>query len=172
MYGVKSTRSNAIPKLNVNANYGWNENTLGTTSFIDKSLGYGPSLGATLNWNIYDGGSTKIKKQNSKISLDIQQTTLEKEKLNIQRNLSNAWTSYQTALFMKIAQKKNLETAQTNFNRSTEQHKLGQITNIEFRQAQLNLLKTQLVLNQAKYSAKLAELFLLQISGDLEKAAF
>jgi outer membrane protein TolC len=171
-YGIKSNRANAIPKLNVNANYGWNENSLGATSFINKSMSYGPTIGATLSWNIYDGGSTKIKKQNSKITLDIQQTTLEKEKLNIQRNLSNAWTSYQTALFMKDAQKKNLETSQTNFNRSTEQYKLGQITNIEFRQAQLNLLKTQLVLNQAKYNAKLAELFLLQISGDLETAKF
>lgn len=172
MYDVKSTRASGLPKLNVNANYGLNENNLGSTSFINKSLSYGPTVGATLSWNLYDGGATKVRKQNSKISVDIQQTTLEKEQLNIQRNLSNAWTSYQTALFVKDAQKKNLETAQTNFSRSTEQHKLGQITNIEFRQAQLNLLKTQLVLNQAKYSAKLAELFLLQISGDLEKATF
>lgn len=172
LYDVKSTRAAAIPKLNVNAKYGWNENTLGATSFINKSASYGPTLGATLSWNLYDGGSTKIKKQNSKIAIDIQQTSLAKEKLNIQRNLSNAWTSYQNALFVKDAQEKNLETSQTNFNRSTDQYKLGQITNLEFRQAQLNLLQAQLVLNQAKYTAKTAELFLLQISGDLEKAEF
>lgn len=171
-YDVKSTRASAIPKLNVNANYGLNENNMGSTSFINKSLSYGPTVGATLSWNLYDGGATKIRKQNSKITVDIQQTTLEREKLNIQRNLSNAWSSYQTALFVKDAQKKNLETSQTNFNRSTEQYRLGQIANIEFRQAQLNLLNTQLVLNRAKYSAKLAELFLLQISGDLNQVKF
>ncbi|MFT5878895.1 MAG: outer membrane protein [Dokdonia sp.] len=46
------------------------------------------------------------------------------------------------------------------------------MTNIVFRQAQLNLLQAQLALNQAKYSAKTAELFLLQISGDLRQAQF
>lgn len=171
-YDIKSTQSNAIPKLNLNANYGWNEGVFGATSFINKSISAGPSVGATLSWNIYDGGSTRTKKQNSRIALDNQIVNLEKEKLNIERNLSNAWTIYQTALFVKDAQKKNLETAKTNFEYSVDQYKLGQITSIVFRQAQLNLLNAHLALNQAKYSAKNAELFLLQISGDLNQANF
>jgi outer membrane protein TolC len=171
-YDIKSVGSNAIPKLNVNANYGWNENYLGATSFINKSTSIGPNLGATLSWNIYDGGSTRIQKQNAQIALDNQSINLEKQKLNIERNLSNAWTAYQTALFVKEAQGKNLQTAQTNFDRSVDQYKLGQISSIEFRQAQLNLLNAQLALNQAKYVAKNAELAVLQISGDLNQAQF
>ena len=77
-----------------------------------------------------------------------------------------------SSIFVKDAQQKNLQTAQTNFERSVEQYKLGQITNIVFRQAQINLLGAQLSLNQAKYLAKTAELFLLQISGDLRQAQF
>lgn len=171
-YDIKSVGSNAIPKLNLNANYGWNENYLGATSFINKSSSVGPSVGATLSWNIYDGGSTRIQKQNAQIALDNQSINLEKQKLNIERNLSNAWTAYQTALFVKDAQEKNLQTAQTNFDRSVDQYKLGQISSIEFRQAQLNLLNAQLALNQAKYTAKNAELVVLQISGDLNQAQF
>lgn len=171
-YQVKNTNSGAIPKLSVNANYGWNQNNLGATSFIDNATSIGPNLGATLSWNIYDGGSTRVRKQNSQIALETQAISLEKEKLNIERNLSNAWTAYQTALFVKDAQAKNLQTAQANFDRSVEQYKLGQITNIVFRQAQINLLNANLALNQAKYSAKIAELFLLQISGDLSQANF
>jgi len=171
-YDIKSSTSNMIPKLSVNGSYGWSENILGVTSFLDKTNGFGPSLGASLNWNIYDGGSTQVRRQNSKIALENQSISLEKERLNIERNLSNAWTVYQTALFVKDAQKKNLETAQSNFDRSVDTYKLGQITSIVFRQAQLNLLEAQLSLNQAKYSAKLAELVLLQISGDLSQATF
>ena len=171
-YSIKTTQSSAIPKLNLNANYGWNQGVFGATSFLDKSVSVGPSVGATLSWNIYDGGSTRVKKQNSRIALENQNINLEKEKLNVERNLSNAWTVYQTALFVRDAQNKNLETAQTNFERSVDQYKLGQITNIDFRQAQLNLLRAQLSLNQAKYEAKKAELFLLQISGDLNTAVF
>ena len=171
-YDIKTTQSNGIPKLNLNANYAVNDNFFGATSFLDQSLSVGPSIGATLSWNIYDGGSTRIKKQNSRIAFSNQAINLEKEKLNVERNLSNAWTIYQTALFVRDAQHKNLETAQTNFERSVDQYKLGQINNIEFRQAQNNLLRAQLSLNQAKYEAKKAELFLLQISGDLNTAVF
>ncbi|MFT4753960.1 MAG: outer membrane protein [Salibacteraceae bacterium] len=169
---IRATTSNAVPKLSVNGNYGYNQNQFGAAGFIDKSTGTGPSLGATLSWNIYDGGATRTRRQNSEIAFETQSINLEKQQLNIERNLSNAWTAYQTALFVKEAQSKNLQTAQTNFDRSVDQYKLGQITNIVFRQAQLNLLQAQLALNQAKYSAKTAELFLLQISGDLRQAQF
>ena len=170
--GIKSTTSASVPKLAINGGYQWNENQFGATSFLEQQKSQGVNLGATLSWNIYDGGSTRIRRQNSKIAVETSTVQLEKEQMNIQRNLSNAWTSYQTALFVKDAQEKNLQTAQTNFDRSVEQYKLGQITNIVFRQAQLNLLLAQLSLNQAKYSAKTAELFLLQISGDLRQAQF
>lgn len=171
-YDINTTRSNAIPKLNLNANYGWNENRFGVTGFIDRAASIGPNVGATLTWNIYDGGSTNIARQNSKIQLETQSINLDRQKLSIQRDLTNAWTAYQTALFVKQAQEKNLQTAQTNFDRSVDQYKLGQISNIVFRQAQVNLLNAQLALNQAKYTAKNAELFLLQISGDLRQAQF
>jgi len=171
-YNVKSTTANMIPKLNVNGGYGWSKNILGISSILDESVGIGPNLGATLNWNIYDGGSTRVRRQNAKIAVQNQSIFLKKERLNIERNLSNAYTAYQTALFVKDAQQKNLETAQVNFERSVDTYKLGQITSIVFRQAQLNLLQAKLSLNQAKYSAKIAELFLLQISGDLSQATF
>ncbi len=171
-YNVTYVASSAIPKLSVNANYQYNENYLGATSFNDKATTFGPYLGASLNWNIFDGGTTRIRKQNSKIELQNQSINLDKERLNIERNLSNAWTAYQTALFVKNAQQKNVETAKANFDRSVDQYKLGQISNIVFRQAQLNLLNAQLSLNQAKYLAKTAELFVLQISGYLDKAKF
>ncbi|MBT5288940.1 MAG: TolC family protein, partial [Flavobacterium sp.] len=46
-------------------------------------------------------------------------------------------------------------------------YKLGQATSIEFRQAQLNLINSELNRNQAKYAAKIAELTVLQLSGEL-----
>jgi len=101
-----------------------------------------------------------------------QQLSLERTQLETQRNVSNAWTIYQTALFVLEAEKKNLETNKRNFNRTQEQYSLGQITSIEFRQAQLNYLNASLNFNQAKYSAKVAELTVLQLSGGLLQAEF
>ncbi|MGK0430536.1 MAG: outer membrane protein TolC, partial [Psychroserpens sp.] len=47
-----------------------------------------------------------------------------------------------------------------------------QVTSIEFRLAQLNLLNAELSRNQAKYDAKLAELTVLQLSGELLNVDF
>ena len=59
------------------------------------------------------------------------------------------------------------ETATYNFERSEEQYKLGSITAIEFRQAQINLANAQNQRTIAKYRAKLSELQLIQITGQL-----
>ena len=171
-YNVSMNKSASIPKIGLTAGYSGNLNNLGPTSFADKQTLIGPSVGASLRWNIFDGGLTNTRKQNAKISLDNQKVSFEQTQMSLQRDLGNAWTFYQTALFVLHAEKKNLETNQRNFDRTVEQYALGQITNIVFRQAQINLLNAELSFNQAKYSAKVAELALYQISGDLLIADF
>ena len=64
------------------------------------------------------------------------------------------------------------ETWKNNFDRSEERFKLGQITSLEFRQAQINLINSKTSLNNAKFDAKLIELQLLQLSGDIMNVKF
>jgi len=90
----------------------------------------------------------------------------------LERTIANALEIYNNALFILKAEEKNVETNKRNFSRTEEQFKLGQITTIEFRQAQINLLNAQSNLNQAKYDAKNAELKLLQLTGDLLNTKF
>lgn len=171
-YDIKITSASSVPKLGLNANYNYSHSNLGATSFFNSSKQWGPTVGASLSWNIFDGGLTKTRKQNTQIALENQQISLEQTQLNIERDVTNAWTLYETALFVLQAEQKNLETNKLNFSRSKEQYALGQITSIEFRQAQLNLVNASLNFNKAKYSAKVAELALLQLSGGLMQADF
>ncbi|MGB5362223.1 MAG: TolC family protein, partial [Aureibaculum sp.] len=82
-------------------------------------------------------------------------------------DFNNAWEDYQNKLFVLQTQVKNVQTNTNNFNRTEERYKLGQVTSIEFRQAQLNLINAIGDKNAAKYDAKLAELQLMQLSGQL-----
>lgn len=171
-YSLQASKALSIPKLGLSANYGANQNNLGPTSFADTQSSLGPTAGLSVTWNIFDGGTNRTRKQNAQISLENERILMEQEELNIKRNLSNAWTIYQTALFVLRAEATNLETNRLNFSRSTEQYSLGQITSIVFRQAQLNFLNARLSYNQAKYVAKNAELALFQLSGELMDAQF
>ena len=171
-YDVGVSRSGMIPKVGVSAGYGFNRNQFDPSSPLATTNTTTPNVGINLSWNIFDGGATSTRVQNARITRANQEVLKDQAIQQLYRDLNNAWTVYQTAIFVLDAQKKNLETNQRNFDRTVEQNRLGQVTNIEFRQAQLNFLNARLSYNQAKYSAKNAELALLQLSGNLLNTDF
>ena len=65
-----------------------------------------------------------------------------------------------------------MQTTQNNFDRTQDRYKLGQVSALEFRQAQINLISSKTASNNAKFDAKLIELQLLQLSGDILNVKF
>lgn len=171
-YNIKSWRSDYLPTLGLTGSYGWNKNNNNAASFLAVSTSTGISGGINLSWNLFDGGSTVTRVKNAKIDLENQQLQKEQIILNIERDFNNAWDDYQNKLTIYNIQEENILTSKNNFDRTEEKFRLGQVTSIEFRQAQLNLLISKLSRNQAKYDAKLAELFVLQLSGEILNVSF
>jgi outer membrane protein TolC len=130
------------------------------------------NLGASLTWNLFDGGGTTVRVKNAKIAYENQQLLKEQIALEVDRDILNALAIYENRLNIFHIQEQNVTTNQNNFERSREQFQLGRITSIEFRQAQINLLNAQTNKNLAKYDAKLAELQLLQLTGQLLNVEF
>ena len=168
-YDVKVSQSGYLPTLGLNGSYGWNLNQSPASAFFpgtnNTTLSLG--LGATLSWNLFDGGLTITQVKNAKIALENQRIQEEETKLTFERNLRNAQQSYHNAVKIYTIQSKQVETGTYNFDRSQAQYRLGSITAIEFRQAQINLRNAQLQRATTKYQAKLAELNLIQLSGQL-----
>ena len=169
---VKLNKSGYVPSLGLTTSYGWNKSVNPPTSFLAGANSTGINAGLNLSWNIFDGGNTKTRVANAKIALENQEILKEQQMELLKNNLNNVYDSYQNALFVLKAQEKNVITNQNNFERSEERYKLGQITSIEFRLAQVNLLNSQTAYSNAKYDAKLLELELLQLSGELLNVDF
>ena len=166
-YDIKSWKSDYLPTLGLTGTYGWNKNNNNAAAFLSTSTNVGLSGGLNLSWNLFDGGGTITRVKNAKINLENQKLQKEQIIINIERDFENAWDDYQNKLTIFKVQEQNINTSKNNFDRTQEKFKLGQATSIEFREAQLNLLNTELSRNQAKYDAKLAELLVLQLSGEL-----
>lgn len=166
-YDVKSGKSAYLPTIGLTGTYGWNENNNNAAAFVAVSTSTGLSGGLNLSWNLFDGGSTITRVKNAKINLETQKLQKEQLIIDVTRNFNNAWDDYQNKLEIYKIQEENIITAKNNFDRTEEKFKIGQVNSIEFRQAQLNLLNAELSRNQAKYLAKLAELQILQISGEI-----
>lgn len=171
-YEIKISKSDLYPSLNLISSYGFNQSNNDNSFTYSKQIYNGFNAGINLNWNIFDGGNTKTRIDNTKILADNLQVQKEEVSNRLERNVANALEFYNNAIFNLKAEEKNVETNNHNFERSAEQFKLGQITSIEFRLAQVNLLNAKYNLNDAKYQAKTAELLLLQLTGELLEAEY
>ena len=168
-YDIKINQSGYLPTVGLIGSYGWNLNKSPATAFFPgtNNTTYSLGIGASLSWNIFDGGRTLTRVKNAKLSFNNQELIQQETKMSFERNLENALqNSINTKEIFEI-QNKQVETATYNFERSEEQYKLGSITAIEFRQAQINLANAQNQRTIAKYRAKLSELQLIQITGQL-----
>lgn len=168
-YDIKISRSGYLPTIGLNGTYGWNLNQSAASVFFPGTNNetYNFSLGARLTWNLFDGGGTTVRIKNAKIAYENQDLLKKQIELEVERDILNAMDIYENRLNIYAIQEQNVITNQNNFERSKEQFQLGRITSIEFRQAQINLLNAQTNKNLAKYDAKLAEIQLLQLTGQL-----
>ena len=166
-FNIKINKASYLPKIGLTTSYGWNKSQNPATSFLAQSNSNGLNAGLNLSWNIFDGGSTKTRIANSKIAFENQQILLKQQNETLENNLKNTWSMYNNKLFVLKAQEKNVASSQNNFDRTKERYNLGQVTSIEFRQAQINLINSKTAYNNTKYDAKLIELELLQLTGEL-----
>lgn len=168
-YDIKISQSGYLPTVGLVGSYGWNLNKSPATAFFPgtNNTTYSLGVGASLSWNLFDGGRTKIRTKNAKLSFENQILVEKEAMLSFERDLENSIQNYGNTKEIYEIQKKQVETATYNFERSQAQYKLGSITAIEFRQAQINLSNAQNQRAVAKYRAKLSELQLIQITGQL-----
>jgi outer membrane protein TolC len=154
------------PTVTAGASYSFNYSDNPTGAFIDISNSRGLAANVGINYTIFDG-SRNIRKQNVVINLSNQKLQIDQLQQQLERDIINAWSNYQNAIFVLQVEENAVETNRENFTQTEERIRNGQLTSIEFRQAQLNLLNAQTSLNNARFDAKLRETQLLQLVGKL-----
>ena len=168
-YDIKINQSGYLPTVGLVGSYGWNLNKSPATAFFPgtNNTTYSVGVGASLSWNLFDGGRTTTLVKNAKLNFENQELIAQEARLSFDRDLLNALQNYRNTKEIFEIQKKQVETATYNFDRSKSQYQLGSITAIEFRQAQINLANAKNQRAIAKFQAKLSELQLIQLTGEL-----
>ena len=164
----KIAKSSYLPTIGLIGSYGWNESINDNPyAFYNKSISDGFSAGINMRWDIFRGGKKIIANKNAKINLENSELTKKKTVLELKKELRNAYQTHLNNLYILEVQRKNLNTNKNNFDRNIERYKIGQVSSIEFRRAQLNLLNAELSKNSSKYQAKISEAYFLKISGEI-----
>lgn len=165
-YALEQSKSAWYPRLSADASYNYtrSESDANILTFQESN---GLTAGISLSFSIFDGFQRSINIQNTRLRIENSKEQKNLAQKSLKRDLYNAFEDYQTNLFLLRKQQVNLETARLNFERTREAYQMGQITNTEYREAQLNVLRTQQEIIRLRIESKASEVNLLQLSGML-----
>ena len=118
-----------------------------------------------MGFTIFDGFNRSREQKNARIRIDNRELQVERQKLMLQSDFANMWLAYQNNIQLTNLEKESLENAQINYEIAMDRYKLGDLSGILLREAQVSLLQAEQRLLTAQYRTKLYEISLLQISG-------
>ena len=166
---LKAIKSTYLPVVQLTGSYGWNEN-INTNpyglynKFVQTGTVYG---GVDITLPIFNGGKRITATKNARINLENSLIQKNKSELEIIKNIRNAYETYKNNLFLLKIQEKSYQTSKLSYSKFEENYSLGLVSSIEFRQAQTNLLKAELSLNNSTYETKISELVFLKLTGEI-----
>ncbi len=163
-FNEKKAKSSRLPSLKLNSAYNYYENKVVGTNSNTRWTG-----GLTLSMNLFDGKKKKTTIANSKIQKQISLYEEEEHRLQLEKDLVNAYSSYEYNLQVLSLEEDALEASKLNFEQSREYYHLGQISSTTYREAQLNYIEAQNKRSAARYLAKNSEIDLELLSGTLLK---
>lgn len=161
---LKTLQSQNYPYLRLNAGYGFTHYDYNSGN-LDKQRTWGPTAGVTLGFNIFDGFNRKREQKNARIRIENQSLQVDRQKLYLQSDFANMWLAYQNNIQLENLEKESLENAQLNHEIAMDRYKLGDLSGILLREAQVGLINAEQRLLGAQYRVKLYEISLMQISG-------
>lgn len=157
------------PRITATAGYNYSRSEADAGFFL-VNQSEGLAAGINLQWNLMDGSRHIINAQNSKLMIEIQEINIEMVKANLEMLLNNMYENYSRRLAIYELEQSNIAIAQNNFDRTREEYDLGRATSVELREAQLNLMRSNERINNAKFDAKYAEIELLILTGTFQIA--
>lgn len=162
----KQVRAARYPAMSITTGYNFNNST-SALGFARESSGQGVTYGITASIPLFNGLLQSRNEKNAAINVDNSLLQYKQTQQRVSAALQMAFQTYQTNLNLVKLEKENQEIAKQNLDISVEKLRLGSISNVEFREAQLNYLNAFTRFTDAQFQAKQAEISLKQIAGIL-----
>ena len=154
------------PRLDLNAAYGISDQR-NEVGIVLGTYTRGLNGGLTLSVPIFDGGRINTQVGQARLRAENAELAEQQARLQVERDVRNAYTTWRTQREVLRIQQDAVTTAQLNFERTRELFQAGQLTGLQFRQAQLDLANAERQAVVAGFDTKVAELTLLRASGGL-----
>lgn len=164
---LKQVKASRYPTIYATTgyNFGKSESSLGFTT-SSESNGFSYGFGATLN--LFDGFNQNRNEKIGKMELENAAIAIKEKEQQLLSTLSTTYQTYLTNISLIELEGNNEAIAKENLDITVEKYRIGIIPTIEFRTAQLNYINARVRFSNAKFQAKLSEIILKQMSGELD----
>lgn len=164
----KINKSGFMPTLSSSLGYGY-QGSANDVGIVRKSGSIGTTAALSLKWNLFDGLKKQKAMEKANIMIEVNNTQQQQTLLNIEKEVQNYYDAIKVNIELLALEKSNLAVGKMNLIRSKELFKNGSINNVQFRQAQLNLIQIENKVNNYRYAIKVYEYQLLRMTNELVK---
>ena len=163
---LKQVKATRYPTVGVNAGYNFaeSESSLGFTS---RSSAKGFNYGFSARLNLFDGLNQHRNEKVARIQIENTKIVIEEQNQAVLAQLGTAYQTYLTNLSLIELETRNEAIAKQNLDITLEKFRIGTIPTIEFRTAQLNYVNATVRRSNALYLAKISEVTLKELAGNL-----
>ena len=164
---VEENKAYFYPWASVYGNYSYTRSK-SEVGLLESNQSNGPSFGFRINYNLFNGMNDKRILENSKIEYQSSGLRVDQVMNNNESDLYKAYNRYTGAIQEVLLERTTVQDTRQNLKIAIELYKAGSINEIDFREIQRTALDAENRLLTAEYLAKIAELEMKQISGQLQ----
>lgn len=164
---LKQTKGNRYPTVRLNTGYTFVE-TESSLGFTSATSSRGLNYGVTATMPIFNGFSQNRNEKIAKLQVENSSLVVEQQKQTVNAQLASAFQTYLTNVELAKLEESNEAIAKKNMEITLDKFKIGTIPTIEFRNAQENYINAIARNSSAKFQAKISEIVLQQIAGNIK----
>lgn len=163
---LKQVKAARYPTIKVNTAYNFSESQ-SSLGFVAQSSSRGLNYGFSASLNVFDGLAQNRNEKIAKIQIENSQIQMEQQSMALKSQLTTSYQTYLTNLELITLEEKNEAIAKQNLQITLDKFRIGTITTLEFRTAQLNYVNAKVRYSNAQFQAKLSEIALKELAGNL-----
>jgi len=165
---LKLARAARFPTLDFVSGYTYNRSE-SPAAVLTFNQSKGINYGFEASLNIFNGFLINRNVKNAAIELENRNLGYEETKLEILSELHTLYNTYLNNLMMVDFERQNVEVSRANLDLALERYDLGALSGLGFREFQISYLNAVDRSLTAMYQAKVIELSLLVLSGQMDE---
>jgi outer membrane protein len=155
---IRSAHAGYYPNVSAQANYNRQGPYIAGPQGVwgDPTGQYVATFGVAVNWNLFEGRTTSANVQRANLNDQRIRLVSEQNLLTVTSEIARSRVGYQTLSTSAVLAEENLRSARENMTLAERRYDAGAGTQVEVRDALLNLTRAELVLLQARIDAIIA----------------